>query len=182
LSEDERKSSEIERERQAKDGYFKQMSDSPIPYGERQAFAGLKYYPVNASYRFKVKLNEYPSPETIVMSTSAGTQREYLRVGYFEFSLENTQHKLQVYKSPPASGNGKQLLFVPFRDNTSGVETYGAGRYIDIPENETGNYELDFNKAYNPYCAYSEDYVCPMTPPENWLEVWVRAGEKRYKG
>lgn len=171
---------EIERERQTKDNYFKRAPDSPIPHGQRHAFAGLKYYAVNSSYRLKVKLNKYPSPETIVMSTSAGTQRDYVRVGYFEFKLENRQQKLQIYRSPAPSGHGEQLLFVPFRDKTSGVETYGAGRYIDVPENETGNYELDFNKAYNSYCAYSEDYVCPMTPTENWLEVGVHAGEKNY--
>lgn len=181
LSEDETKRLEIERERQGKDDYFKQAPDSHVPHEERRTFAGLRYYPVDTSFRFKVKLHKYPSPETIAMTTSAGTQRSYLRVGYFEFTLEGDLRRLQVYKSASIPDYGEQSLFVPFADKTSGVETYGAGRYLDIPENEIGDYELDFNKAYNSFCAYSEDYVCPMTPTENWLDIAIRAGEKNYR-
>jgi hypothetical protein len=88
---------------------------------------------------------------------------------------------LQVYKTI----SYEDILFVPFRDLTSGKETYGAGRYLDLKagkdQTPTGKWLLDFNKAYNPWCAYSEDYACPLTPPENWLNVPIYAGEKDYK-
>lgn len=178
---EEMKQSKIEHEREEKDVYFRQAPDSLIVNEEQLAFPGLKYYPVDASYRLKVKLNRYPSPETVTMTTSARTQRNYALVGYFEFKLDEKKQRLQVYKSVPTPSFEDKTLFVPFRDKTSGAETYGAGRYIDIPENDRGEYEPDFNRAYNPYCAYSENYVCPITPNENWLDVAIRAGEKSYK-
>jgi uncharacterized protein (DUF1684 family) len=180
MNEDELKRSEIERERQEKDGAFKYAHESPIPHEERDTFEGLKYYPVNAKYRFTVRLQKYSSPDVVVMATSTGTQQGYLRYGSFELSLDGKEYRLQVFK-PEHSHGTEESLFVPFRDKTSGSETYGAGRYLDIPENETGIYELDFNKAYNPFCAYNPNYVCPMAPRENWLDIKIEAGEKLYR-
>jgi uncharacterized protein (DUF1684 family) len=179
MSEDELKRLEIERERQTKDEYFGHYADSPIPQEEKHRFSGLKYYPVDANYRFRVQLYPYPSPTVVGMTTSTGTRKQFLRIGFFEFSIDGEMHRLQVYKS--AQTNEEELLFIPLHDRTSGVETYGSARYVDIPENEKGVYELDFNKAYNPYCAYDEHYVCPLAPRENWLDVEIRAGEKAYK-
>jgi len=76
---------------------------------------------------------------------------------------------------------GRETLFIPFKDATSGKETYGAARYLEIEETEVGIFLVDFNKAYNPYCAYSEAYSCPFPPRENWLEVAIKAGEKKFK-
>lgn len=178
--EDEVKRIGIERERRLKDEYFEKYPDSPISPGEIQSFSGLKYYPVNPDYRFRVQLQKYERPEMITLTTSKGTTQEYVRVGFFEFSHEGKEQRLQVYKSTRSLAH-EESLFIPFRDETSGVETYGTGRYLDIPENEQGIYELDFNKAYNPYCAYSEEYVCPLAPRENWLNGSIRAGERAYK-
>ena len=177
LSENELKRLELERERQLKDQSFKHAMGSPIPAVEVDAFTGLRYFPVNAEYRFKVHLHKYPSPETTSMTTSTGKRKQYLRYGFFEFSLHGKLHRLEVFKSAHQQGE-EDTLFAPFRDKTSGSDTYGAGRYIDIPENERGIYELDFNKAYNPYCAYNQNYVCPLAPKENWLDIEIRAGEK----
>lgn len=111
--------------------------------------------------------------------TSTGAQKKYLRYGFFEFSLDGRLHRLEVFKSVHAHG-ADETLFIPFRDRTSGVETYGDAKYIDIPENERSIYELDFNKAYNPYCVYNQNYVCPLAPKENWLDIEISAGEKVY--
>jgi uncharacterized protein (DUF1684 family) len=171
---------EIERERRLKDDYLRNDHGSPIPHEERSAFDGLKYYSADGRYRFRLHLQKYAWPEAIAITASDGTEKEYLRVGFFEFSLGGRTQRLQVYKSKhPLAPDGS--LFIPFRDKTSGGETYGAARYIDIPENEVGIYELDFDKAYNPYCAYNGNYVCPYAPKENWLDVEIRAGERVYK-
>jgi hypothetical protein len=95
-------------------------------------------------------------------------------------SIGGKEYRLEAFKSEHPHG-AEDSLFVPFRDKTSGSETYGAGRYLDIPENEVGVYELDFNRAYNPLCAYNANYVCPMAPRENWLDIKIEAGERLYK-
>jgi uncharacterized protein (DUF1684 family) len=102
-----------------------------------------------------------------------------LRYGYFDFKVGDQICKLQVYRLEDASGVGASL-FIPFRDSTSGQETYAAGRYIDLKENTSGVYDLDFNRAYNPYCAYNSEFSCPIPPAENTLRVAIRAGEKKY--
>jgi uncharacterized protein (DUF1684 family) len=130
--------------------------------------------------RFKVKLNRFATPRTVRLGTNTGEVRSALRYGYFEFQIAGRTCRLHVYRmedTPDAEG---PRLFIPFRDATSGKETYAAGRYIDLRENTTGMYELDFNRAYNPSCAYGEDFSCPMPPAENTLEVAVRAGEMNY--
>jgi len=114
------------------------------------------------------------------MATNTGEIRDGLRYGFFEFDAEGQRCRLQVYRLDDSGDSGKASLFVPFRDSTSGRETYGAGRYIDLDENASGIYELDFNRAYNPYCAYGEGYSCPIPPEENRLAIPIRAGEKIY--
>ena len=104
-----------------------------------------------------------------------------MRYGYFEFQVGSKDCRLQVYRLEDSAARGASL-FVPFRDSTSGQETYGAGRYIDLKENTSGIYDLDFNRAYNPSCAYNSTYSCPVPPAENTLKVAIRAGEKKYSG
>jgi len=105
-----------------------------------------------------------------------------IRYGTFEFEIDGAPLRLSAYKSVPAAAHHheSESLFVPFHDVTSGKETYGAARYLDIEEQPGDEYVVDFNVAYNPYCAYSEDYVCPFPPRENWLAVPIRAGEKNF--
>jgi uncharacterized protein (DUF1684 family) len=114
-----------------------------------------------------------------MMATSTGTRQAYLRSGAFTFEIEGRSLKLIVYKS--TEDPYARSLFIPFSDETSGRETYAAGRYLDIEEQAGDDYELDFNMAYNPYCAYSEEYTCPIPPVENKLPVKILAGEKNYK-
>ncbi len=170
--------SEIQAERDQKDLFFKEHAQSPITPEERATFKSLDYYYPDPKFRFEIELHEHIAKETIKVQDTKGNEREFLRWGEFKFKISDTDCKLQVYKSSPE----EERLFVPFRDATSGKETYGAGRYLDLEtgkhQTSQGKWILDFNRAYNPWCAYSKDYACPFTPPENWLEVEVRAGER----
>jgi hypothetical protein len=167
-------------ERQEKDRFFAQHWQSPIPSEERVRFKGLTYYPLDPDYRFELKLHEHDDKQIIKIEDTSGNVRSLIRWGEFRFKIAGTECVLQAYKSDPK----EERLFVPFRDATSGKETYGAGRYLDLhPANHfttEGKWILDFNEAYNPFCAYSEAYACPFVPPENWLKVSVHAGEKDY--
>src|SRR5438445_12789637 len=126
----------------------------------------------------KLKLQKYPNPEIVTMVTSKGTQQRFHRVGYFEFEIDGKKKvRLQAYRS---AERADEHLFIPFRDKTSGKESYGAARYIDLDLTQDDNYVLDFNTAYNPYCAYSDDYVCLLRPRKNSLDVDNSAGEKKY--
>jgi uncharacterized protein (DUF1684 family) len=167
----------VEKWRRKKDSFFKFSDDSPIPQRQRENFTGLKYFPPDEKYRMKLKLQRYPNPETITMVTSKGSQQRFFRVGYFEFEIDGKKVRLQAYRS---ADRADSHLFVPFRDKTSGKEAYGAARYIDLDFSEDDNYVIDFDMAYNPYCAYSDDYICPLPPRENSLDVEIRAGEKKY--
>ena len=172
---------QIEVERREKDHFFKEHPHSPIPWALREKFTGLAYFPPNPKYRLRVKLRRYPNPERIVLVTSKGTPRDMLKFGYFEFTIDGQTRRLQAYKSVPKPGeHDEESLFIPFRDGTSGKESYPASRYLDLPASKTDEYVLDFNLAYNPYCAYSDDYVCPFPPRENWLDVRIEAGEKDF--
>ena len=173
---------ELLQERREKDRNFKSGSQSPVPEGAKAGFKGLNYYPPNPDLRFSVRLNRYPAPQMTRIGTNTGEVRSGLRYGYFEFQAGGKICRLQAYRMmDDMAADGGALLFVPFRDATSGSETYAAGRYIDLRENTTGIYDLDFNRATNPYCAYGKDYSCPIPPEENRLTVPIRAGEKNYE-
>lgn len=167
--------SAIEDFRRAKDHMFAHDPESPIPIAEREHFGGLSYFPPDAAFVIKGQVEPPAESSDLRMSTSTGDEVTYHRVGAVQFSVEGTTVKLTLF-----GAEGERDLFVPFRDATSGKETYGAGRYLEVPPAVDGRVELDFNYAYNPYCAYSEMYSCPLPPLENWLTVPIRAGEKLY--
>ena len=168
----------VEMERRQKDLFFASHPQSPLSLQDRRAFQGLAYWPPDPNYRFELRLHKYDDKAAIGVADTAGQKRRLWRWGGFRFQLAGQQCALHAYKSDP----GEERLFIPFRDETSGKETYGAGRYLDLePERhltEDGKWVVDFNEAYNPWCAYSEDYICPFVPPENGLQVPVHAGEK----
>lgn len=167
----------IEAERMEKDEFFRTHPHSPIPWSVRPRMKGLAYFPPDPAYRVHAKLVRSAKPEPIVLATSKGVPRDMVKYGHLEFAVGGQTRRLQVYKPPDLSGS----LFVPFRDATSAKESYGAARYLDIDEHRGDDFVVDFNLAYNPYCAYSEDYVCPFPPRENWLDVPIRAGEKDFR-
>ncbi len=170
----------IESSRQQKDEFFKMHFQSPLPPEQRQEFKGLDYYSPDRKYRFELELHEHKVKERLKIKDTQGNERDFFRWGEFRFKIGDKDCKLHAYKSLP----GEERLFVPFRDASSGKETYGAGRYLDfeVGKSQTpeGKWIVDFNEAYNPWCAYNKNYACPFTPPENWLEVEMPAGEKNY--
>jgi uncharacterized protein (DUF1684 family) len=168
---------ELKNGRSEKDAFFRTSHDSPIVHEEQESFKGLKYFEPDPKYSLKLKLQKYAKPEIVTLVTSTGTKQEFLRVGHFDFEIDGMKASLQAYRSVEKEDHG---LFIPFKDETSGKESYGSARYIELGLSKNDQYFLDFNFAYNPYCAYSNDYVCPFAPKENWLDIEIRAGEKKY--
>ena len=168
----------LKRERVDKDKFFVTDWQSPIPSEERVKFKGLVYYPPDQNYRFELELQEHKNKKNLQIQDTTGNVRNFIKWGEFRFELSAKEFTLQAYKSDTQ----EKQLFVPFKDTTNDKETYGAGRYIDLDYERdhtvNGKWILDFNKAYNPWCAYSTNYSCPFVAPENWLKVPILAGEK----
>jgi hypothetical protein len=169
--------SELTDFREAKDQFFAQDLHSPLTRAQRRKFRGLDYFPENPHLRFLVKIIELLDRDRVVieLTTSTGGSNAYRRWGTFTFAVDGGSATLTVYKG---LDNGE--LFLPFADATSGHESYGAGRYLDLSPLEDGRYLVDFNYSYNPYCAYNPNWSCPVPPAENRLRVPVRAGEKNF--
>jgi uncharacterized protein len=148
---------------------------SPVPPDKRAALIPLPYYGVDPNYSVPAALRLAEKRPVFEMPTSTGTLRKYQMVGAIEFVLHGQPMTLGAFVE---DGQPVTTLFVPFADTTTGTETYSAGRYLDLHPNSTGLYTLDFNKAYNPYCAYNSTYECPFPPSSNRLKVPIRAGEK----
>lgn len=163
----------LEAQRREKDLFFKTHPQSPIPKAERAAFGGLSYFPYQPALDLMLNLEEFEEKETILMQTSTGDAREYMRWGKVYFEVEGQQVHLTLFYSPEIDH-----FFLPFMDATSGAETYSAGRYLDPHPHNDGTLHLDFNLAYSPYCAYNPNYSCPIPPKENRLAVRIEAGEK----
>lgn len=170
----------LETERARKDEFFAKYPQSPIPPEDRSKFNGLDYFPPDQNYRFELALQEHQEKEVVRMAYTRGEEQEFVRWGEFRFEIHGSEQELQAYKSD----SKEEKLFILFKDTTSGKETYGAGRYLDLgaetDKTPDGNWILDFNRAYNPWCVYSEYYTCPFVPPENWLDIPIYAGEKNY--
>ncbi|MGH9331869.1 MAG: DUF1684 domain-containing protein [Vicinamibacterales bacterium] len=166
--------------RAEKDRLFKTSRDSPLKPPDREAFTALIYFPPDQSYRTAAALRVAPEAEqaVVTMPTSTGQRRDYRQIGALEFNLKGQPLSLVAFTE--AADSTTRRLFVPFGDLTNGAETYPAGRYLDLDPTPTGLYDLDFNKAYNPFCAYNETYDCPYPPPSNRLKIPIRAGEKTF--
>jgi hypothetical protein len=168
---------ELETERTMKNGFMAQDPESPFVVG-RVPFHELRYFPPDPKYRVRATLNRQPSPEEAYLRTNRDNQAVMRYIGNLTFSLggEAALH-LRLYHAGEGVGTS---VFVPFRDLTSGGESYGAGRYLTLELNEADEYEVDFNRAFNPYCAYTDDFECAFPPSENDLPIPVRAGEKAW--
>jgi uncharacterized protein (DUF1684 family) len=162
-------------EREAKDAQFLE-EDDPIPKSRKPQLLPLSYFPIDPEYNVPAALKLAEEEVIVEMPTSTGTTRRQRIIGMMEFVLKGQPFKLIA--SVDADAPNLQHLTVMFSDLTSGTETYPAGRYIDLTQNVTGIYELDFNRAYNPYCYYNESYECPYPPPENRMKIPIRAGER----
>ena len=178
----------LNRFRHGRDDLFRSHPQSPIEPDERASFKGLRYFPHDAAYRVEARFEPGDDSELVIDTGGEDGAVRYRRAGRLVFQLGGSQCRLTVLKLVQYAGG----LFVPFRDTTSGRETYGAGRYLfDTAKNTDGlaleiapgssNVVIDFNYAYNASCAYSPRWACPLAPPENYLTVPVRAGELTYK-
>lgn len=169
----------ILQDRQEKDRYFLTNGNSPLSAEERSGFDGLQYFPVDLNYRFVATFHPYSSIDTIVMAAGEDHRQPYLRWGEFSFTINGHHGTLHVYKPLKVSDGYHPYYFIPFYDETNGTLTYGGGRYLDVPVHDGKKYVIDFNRAYNPYCAYDADHwVCPLPPQENTLSFAIHAGEK----
>jgi uncharacterized protein (DUF1684 family) len=164
--------------RAEKDRVFAEERGSPIPPDERDGFDGLAYFEPDPEYRVAATATVHDDPEPVDMETSDDRTVRYLRVVTFEFDLGGDMHTLHGYRQE----GGDDEVFVPFRDKTTGQQTYHGGRYMELaPDRELEDGDrvtLDFNLAYTPFCAFSDAFSCPLPPEENWLETTVPAGER----
>lgn len=159
-----------------KDQQFREASDSPVPVEKRDAILPLRYFPIEPGYSVPAVLRISDDQPVFEMPTSSGALRKMQLVGVLEFTLQGEKRNLGAFV--PEGTQRISNLFVPFADETTGTDTYSAGRYLDIAATTTGYYTIDFNQAYNPYCAYNASFECPFPPPTNRLTVAIRAGER----
>ena len=169
---------ELRSHRAEKDDFFAEHPQSPIPPDDRDDFDGLDCFDPDPDYRVTATVEVHDRPDPVEMDVSAGAPQRYLRVATLHFELRGEEYELAGYRQREDDDD----LFVPFRDKTTGQQTYDGGRYMEFEtesELEDGSeMVLDFNLAYSPFCAYSEAFACPLPPEENWLEIEIRAGEK----
>ncbi len=157
--------------RAEKDEFFARHPQSPLSHEQKHNFEGLKYFPENPALRQEVSLDVFPNQETVSIQTTGGTPQSFKRYGHFKFNVDGQTAELTLYSNQDG-------FFLPFADSLAGQETYPAGRYLEVEKLPNGKFLVDFNLAYNPYCAYNEQWSCPLTPAENRLKVAIRAGEK----
>lgn len=171
-------SQRIIRERKVTHDFMLTSEESPLVEDIKKDFQGLQYFPVDPKYRVKARFEKINEREVLRMPTSTGETENYIKKGYANFNLDGQDHRLLILQSE-TDQNGE--FFLPFADETSGEETYGGGRYINIEPTTSSVITIDFNKAYNPYCAYNASFSCPLPPKENVLPISILAGEKSYE-
>lgn len=165
---------ELENFREHKDDFFRSGQQSPLTPEQKVDFKGLNYYPENLDLDLEVDVETFPERDEIRIQTNTGDVRSYERYGRFKFEVEGEGAELTIYSN-------EHGFFLPFVDLLAGKETYGAGRYLEPTPLSGGRFHVDFNLAYNPYCAYNATWSCPITPAENRLKVAIRAGEKTFE-
>jgi uncharacterized protein (DUF1684 family) len=155
---------------------MRESSESPVPADKRATFPPLPYFAIDPAYQVPASLTVAPGDAVLELPTSTGKRRRMRRIGTLKFTLKGQPLTLTAFVD--ADTNDVRRLFVPFGDLTNGTETYAGGRYLDLDRTATGIYDLDFNRAYHPFCVFNATYDCPYPPRENRLAVPIRAGEK----
>ena len=175
----ERREERLKIFREKRDRFFKEDPSSPLKESSRKKFEGLIYYPIDLKYAMTGAIEKYPTepkPIYVTLPTNKERGRKYVKYGRFKFKWKGKEYALHIYRP---LGGGE--LFLPFKDKTSEGETYLKGRYLYIEPVPGGKVLVDFNRAYNPFCHFNEKYTCPFAPEENWLDIAIRAGEKRLR-
>ncbi|MDX1991903.1 MAG: DUF1684 domain-containing protein [bacterium] len=163
--------SQIDQLRKQKDDFFRNSHQSPLTPEQQDVFDGLRYYDYNPALDLTVEVVPFEQQNLVPVQTTTGEVRQYRRYGEFTFMVDGEEARLTIYEAPHG-------YFLPFVDSSAGEETYPAGRYLEPDQLPDGRFHIDFNQAYNPFCAYGDGWSCPITPLENRLKVAVRAGEK----
>ena len=164
----------LEQFRHHKDDFFRTDPHSPLTPEQKRNFAGLNYFPENPELDLIVEVERFDKGDMVQIQTNTGDVQTYERYGRFSFTIDGEEAELTIY-------HNEFGFFLPFTDSLAGVETYGAGRYLEPEELPDDRFRVDFNLAYNPYCAYNPNWSCPLTPFENRLKVPIRAGEKVFE-
>ncbi|HLK98322.1 MAG TPA: DUF1684 domain-containing protein [Hymenobacter sp.] len=179
---DDQYAARLRKARKEKSDGFRRIQGSPLSEEQRNTFDSLKYYAPDKAYRLEAQLEQFTQRDTVEMPLTDGKADKYLRWGRATFKLQEQgpEYKLALFLK---ANSQDSTLFIPFTDRTNGRATYGGGRYLDtsLPRPDDKEIVLDFNTAYNPFCAYNDTYACPVPPQDNRLAVEIKAGEKTYK-
>lgn len=163
--------------------HYRDAETSPLTEEDRASFKSLDYFPANSTLCFQAHINRTPEAQPFEMATVSGKNKTFRSYAVLEFSHEGTDYQLTAYRRIQADGSEGDYLFIPFKDESTGEESYGGGRYIDldVPSESATQLTLDFNHAYNPYCAYSTGWSCPIPPQDNYLPFKVLAGVRAWE-
>ena len=161
---------------------YKDATSSPLKDKDRKHFKGLDFFKYDSTFVVMASFKRTPYETVFKMKTTTSRLPEYVKYGVVNFELKGQSYTLNIYQNQALVEDKEyeDYLFLPFLDKTNGEESYGGGRYIDMRIPEGNEIEIDFNKAYNPYCAYNEIYSCPIVPRANYLELEIRAGVKAF--
>lgn len=170
----------VQEQRQQKDEYMKNDPNSPFNFKGKVEFHSLKYFDVDPDFVFQSKLHEYYTKDTIIIYGTRGEERKVIRYGFVKFDYKKQSYKVNVYKG--STKNGAEYFSIWFTDLTTNNESYGVGRYLDFELEPDSSllYTIDFNLAYNPYCAYSADYTCAIPTKDDFINLAIEAGEKKF--
>jgi uncharacterized protein (DUF1684 family) len=167
-------------ERKDRERFLKNSRESPFTDTQKRAFRTLDYFDIDQKFKIKARLEKIEDDRLITVPTNDGKEERYLKWAYAHFELEGKPQRLLILQ--PMMRQFQNKLSIIFTDETSGEESYGACRYLEVTKDGELSITLDFNLAYNPYCAYSSKYSCPLPPPGNHVSAAIRAGEKDYSG
>ena len=169
-----------------RESYLQGFIDDEHSPLKKEDLSNLHFFEPDSTFRVQAKVTLLKDQKPFKMATFDGTSKEFVKYAILDFELNGQPYQLTLYRNPALSANAvyKDYLFLPFTDETNNKETYGGGRYIDLKTSDIVNNSasIDFNRAYNPYCAYSTGYRCPVPPQENDLAISITAGEKLYTG
>lgn len=173
---------EIMKDRLEKDKKFKHPESSPLKKEDVLLFNSLDYFAIDSTYKIWAKLSKFENSDTVLFPTTTERKPKYYIYAIANFELNEDSFKIYLYRNVAFMKDSlyKNHIFLPFSDYTSGEETYGGGRYLDLEITDSNHILIDFNNAYNPYCAYNSKYSCPIPPKENYIDTEIRAGEKDF--
>jgi len=165
---------------------FHNKDTSPLSAKDIKTFSALSFFKIDKKFKVTAQLVKEKDPVIFEMETTTNRRPLYIKYGRLTFTIDGKKQSLTIYQNKDFGRDPQynDYLFLPFTDKTSGEESYGGGRYLDVlttDENKDGTITIDFNKSYNPYCAYNSNYSCPLTPKENTVNIALKAGVKVYK-